>query len=61
METTKEIYRLGIKSIYEEILRNKGIHVKLMTEASFKILYKRYKELKGRKEFLFEENDERRK
>ena len=54
METTKEIYRLGIKSIYEEILRNKGIHIKPMTEASFKILYKRYKDLNGRRKFSFE-------
>jgi len=54
MEKTKEIYRLGIKSIYEEILIQKGVHIKPMTESSFNILYKRYKELKGRRKFSFE-------
>ena len=56
-EEFKSTYHLGIKSIYEEILRKKGIHIKPMTEASFKILYKRYKDLKGRRNFTFEGND----
>ena len=37
----------SILYIYEEILFNKGIHIRPISEASFNICYKRYKKLGG--------------
>ena len=53
LKTRKQRIDNPIVCLYESILNQRGIHIKPMTELSFKTCYDRYKQIGGRREFEF--------
>ena len=53
LNTRKQRIDNPIVCLYESILNQRGVHIKPMTELSFKTCYNRYKQIGGRREFEF--------
>ena len=53
MNTRKKRDDNPVVCLYESILNQRGIHIKPMTELSFKTCYDRYRQIGGKRKFEF--------